>query len=107
MRARKILLKIFPFFQKYEDNYNFMRVELNKIGRLFESRPYEELQKRAEELSSEQIINGRKLFFSAEAYRIKENGDLCFCIDCDGLPTAFLPGPSYHFYKRKDGSVYY
>jgi hypothetical protein len=42
---------------------------------VFESRPYEELQMPAEELSIERDFEGVTLYFSAEAYNSKRNGD--------------------------------
>jgi hypothetical protein len=36
------------------------------------------------------------------------NQDLCICIDAKSkLPTWFGIKPSYRFFKRRDGSVYY
>lgn len=55
----------------------------------------------------EVMIGDRKIYFSAEAYNIKPDGTLCFCIDAEGLPTLLGIKPSYHFYKRPDNSVYY
>ncbi len=77
------------------------------VGREFEGRAYEALTRPAEELSLERDFDGVRLYFSAEAYDTKQNGDLCFCIDASGVPTFPYPGPSWRFFKRRDGSVYY
>jgi len=68
---------------------------------------YESLLAPGEELSTSRAINGFTVHFSAEAYDIEKNGDICFCIDAEGLPTKARWKPSYRFFKRKDGSVYY
>jgi len=96
------------FFERRRQNVAFLRRALEVVGPEFESRSYEELLAHpAEELSLEREFDGVRLYFSADAYNTKKNGDLCFSIDADGLPTFPYPGPSWHFYKRKDGSVYY
>jgi hypothetical protein len=90
-------------------NFAFLRRVGEIVGREYESMPYEALTKSAEELSTERVVDGVRLFFSAEAYQTKANGDLCFSIDVDArdLPTLLGVRPSYHFYKRPDGTVYY
>ena len=89
-------------------NWAFLRAAGNAIGSEYEGMSYEELQRPAEELSTERVIEGVRVFFSAEAYETKPNGDLCVCVDVDAaLPTLLGVKPSYHFYKRPDGSVYY
>ncbi len=82
--------------------------ELNKVGKDFEQRNYNELLKPAEEISFSKNIDGVEIFFSAEAYNIKKNGDICFSIDAD-TKSPKIKGwkPSYQFCKRKDGTVYY
>ena len=88
-------------------NVALLKRALETVGPEFESRPYDDLQLPAEELSIEREFEGVTLNFSAEAYNTKKNGDLCFCIDAGGLPTFPYAGPSWHFYKRSDGSTYY
>jgi hypothetical protein len=95
------------FLERRRQNVALLRRALEAIGAEFEARPYDGLTKGADELSFEREFEGVRLSFSAEAYRTKKNGDLCFCIDACGLPTFPYPGPSWHFYKRRDGSVYY
>ena len=81
--------------------------ESEKIVREYEKRSYQEI------LSSEAktvIINlsdDQKITFSMDAYHIKKNGTVAVSIDADGLPTILGIKPSYHFYKKSDGSVYY
>jgi hypothetical protein len=54
------------------------------------------------------VIDGIRVFFSAEAYHTKRTGDLCVSVDVDAAVPTFLGiKPSYHFYKRSDGTVYY
>jgi hypothetical protein len=82
-----------------------MRAAAQELGREFESRSYEELLQPAEALSGSRIFSGDLLLFSAEAYRVDDNGDIHFCIDVSGLPTTVSWLPSYQFTKRRDGSV--
>ena len=96
------------FLERRRQNVAFLRRALEVVGPEFEARSYEDLLAHtAEELSIEREFDGVRLSFSADAYNTKKNGDLCFCIDADGLATFPYPGPSWHFYKRKDGSVYH
>ena len=103
----ELLLKLVPQTQKLQENYAILQTEVNKIGKVYEQKSYEELLLPAEQNSTEIKVGDRTLYFSAEAYNIKSDGALCFCIDADGLSTLWGIKPSYHFYKRCDGSVYY
>ena len=82
-----------------------MRAAARELGREFESRPYEDLLLPAEVLSGSRVFDGDLLHFSAEAYRVDDNGDIHFCIDVGGLPTSVRWLPSYQFVRRRDGSV--
>ena len=88
-----------------DENCRKMRAAAHEIGREFESRPYDELLQPAEALSGSRIFNGDLLHFSAEAFRVDDNGDIHFCIDVSGLPTKMSWLPSHQFTKRRDGSV--
>lgn len=96
------------FVQTRRVNYEFLRAAGESVGREYEAKCYDELRRPAEELSTTRIIDGVEVFFSAEAYEVKPNGDVCFCVDVDArLPTLLGVKPSYQFVKRRDGSVYY
>jgi hypothetical protein len=88
-----------------DENCRKLRAAVEQIGREFEARPYADLLKPAEELSFSRTVDGALLHFSAEAYRVDENGDIHFCIDADGLPTKTWWKPSYRFTMRRDGTV--
>lgn len=88
-----------------DENCRKMRAAAEELGREFQSRSYEELLQPAEVLSGSRIFNGDLLHFSAEAYRVDDNGDIHFCIDFSGLPTKASWLPSYVFIKRRDGSI--
>ncbi len=60
-----------------------LRQELGKVGKDFELKDYNELLKPSEEISFSKIIDGIEMFFSAEAYNVKKNGDIFFSIDAD------------------------
>ena len=89
-------------------NYQILRQEVDKIGKEYEQKSYEELLSKNEPtILTVTTAAGFKLTFVAEAYYLQKNGTICFCIDADGLPTLLGIKPSYNFYKRSDDSVYY
>jgi hypothetical protein len=93
---------------RLERNRALLRRAADEIGREFEAMSYEELRNPgAEDFDSDRIVDGVRIHYSGEAYRTLANGDLAFNIDVSGLPTRGWAQPSYHFYKRPDGSVYY
>lgn len=96
-----------PWSQQLHQNYEILQQEVQKLGLEYERKSYEELLRPAEDHFTVKIIDAREITFSAEAYDRLKDGTICFCIDADGLPTLWGIKPSYHFYKRPDGSVYY
>lgn len=104
---KEILLQLFPKSKELHNNYEILKTEVEKVGREYEKKSYQELLRPAEQNSTMRLIGERKIYFNAEAYHVKPDGTLYFCIDADGLPTRFGVKPSYHFYKRPDNSVYY
>ena len=96
------------YWADLERNDHVLREVLNQEGMRIEALPYEALRDQAAEvLSFAKTLDGRELHFSLEAYAVKANGDLAVCVDISGLPRRWGIKPSYHFYKRMDGSVYY
>jgi hypothetical protein len=87
--------------------YALLRREVTSVGKEYEGLPYERLLEPAEVLSFSRVIDGVEISFSAEAFHVKQNGDAGFCIDASATPNRTGKQPSYQFYKRKDGSVYY
>lgn len=77
------------------------------MGKEFESMEYDRLLEPAETLSFSRVVDGIELSFSAEAYNIKKNGDICFCIDARAMPNRTEWQPSYQFFMRKDGTIYH
>ncbi len=106
-----ILEQFFPITrtkrQELHKNYKILKSEVEKLGKYYEQKSYEELLSPAEKNEIIQIVNNQKLYFSGEAYQITKDGTLCFSLDADGLPTMLGIKPSYHFYKKPDQSVYY
>ena len=87
--------------------YALLRREVTNVGKEFERLPYERLLVAAEGLSFSRVIEGVEISFSAEAFDVKPNGDAGFCVDASADPNRTGKQPSYQFYKRKDGTVYY
>jgi hypothetical protein len=84
-----------------------LRREVTRVGREFEARPYSDLQEPAETLSFSALVEGVEIYFSAEAFVLKQNGDLGFCIDASAKGANAFWQPSYQFCKWPDGSVYH
>ncbi|MBW2519875.1 MAG: hypothetical protein JRD88_05905 [Deltaproteobacteria bacterium] len=97
------------YINKRKQNIAFLRKVTNEIGKEVEMWSYEKLSKSAEELSFTKKIEGANIYISLEAYEENDAGDLHICIDVSAsIPTFPLqPLPSYVFWKRQDGSVYY
>ena len=110
MMLRKIIGRYWDLLARKcerDENCRNLRQELHKVAKEYEAMTYESLLAPAEGLSTSREANGFIVHFSAEAYDIKKNGDICFCIEAEGLTTKARWKPSYRFFKRKDGSVYY
>jgi hypothetical protein len=84
-----------------------LRREVTRVGQEFESRSYADLQRPAEELSFNRVVEGIEITFSAEAFTLKRDGDIGFCVDARAKGSEGRWQPSYQFYKRPDGSVYH
>jgi|SRR6266540_5757570 len=100
-----LLERIFP---RRTANYRFLRSLADSVGKEIEVWPYDRLRCPAEEISFSRVVQGTKIHFSIEQYEQSRDGDIHICIDVDaGIPLFPLPGPSYMFWKRSDGTVYY
>jgi hypothetical protein len=80
---------------------------VERVGKEFERRPYDQLLEPAEKLSFSRVVDGIEMHFAAEAFTVNENGDIGFCIDAHTGSKRNGWQPSYQFFKRKDGTVYY
>lgn len=87
--------------------YRLLRREVERVAKEYEAMSYDALLRPAEELSRTVVIDGVAISFSGEATDIKKNGDIYFCIDARAEPNRTGLPPSYRFFKRKDGRVYY
>lgn len=97
------------FLSRYRANWAILRTETNAIGAEIEQWSYDALNRPAEEQPLiERTVAGVLTRFQIDCYATLENGDLAISIDAHGGPPTLLGvKPSYHFYKRLDGSVYY
>lgn len=95
--------------QRLEDNYRFLREAADREGETLEALPYETLRNLPDEyVGYSKTIDGIECRFSADVYEEMKNGDLSIGLDINAdLPTKWGVKPSYNFYKRPDGSVYY
>lgn len=86
-----------------------LRAITDQVGKEVEKWSYETLSRPAEEISFSREIDGQRIGFSLEANDENELGDLFICMDCQPEKVPFFTFllPSYVFWKRRDGSVYY
>lgn len=103
------MVMITKFLSKRKANLDFLRRVADQVGREIETWPYDKLSQPVEVISFSREINSATVFFSLEAYEKNTAGDLHICVDVKGsIPTfPYLLLPSYVFWKRVDGSVYY
>lgn len=111
-RTRPFYLKdemIARLIQTYQRNWMMIRTEINRIGAEVEQWSYDSLAQPAEKQSViECLVGERAGYCQVDCYDTHPNGDLAVCIDFHGgPPTLFGIKPSYCFFKRRDGSVYY
>ena len=81
--------------------------ELSTVGKHFESMAYDELIDFDQDHVVTRRVDGIDMTFSGEAYDVRPNGDVAFCIDASTPGRRFTWLPSYRFFKRRDGSIYY
>ncbi|MEA5533672.1 hypothetical protein [Crocosphaera sp. XPORK-15E] len=105
------LIELLPLREKQRQilhqNYQILQEEIDKIGKEYEQKSYEELLNSDEKNIIITTADHLEISLSVEVYNVQKDGTICICIDADGLPTIFSIKPSYQFYKRPDGSVYY
>jgi hypothetical protein len=102
-------LFIHRLVNRYRDNWKLLREESNRVGAEVEHWPYEKLHRPAEEHPPiERMVAGVSARFQVDCYNVLAGGELAICVDAHGGPSTFLGiKPSYHFFKRRDGSVHY
>lgn len=97
------------FLERYRSHWRLLRVETDRVGAEVEQWSYEQLDRDAEDQPLiERQLETAKVTFQIDRYDRLPNQDLCICIDAKStLPTWLGIKPSYRFFKRQDGSVYY
>jgi hypothetical protein len=100
-----VVARLFP---RRVRNQVFLRRLRDEVGTEIEAWPYETLSRPAEEISFTREIDGVTVWFSIEVYERNTVGDIHVCVDVDAnLPLFPLASPSYVFWKRLDGTIYY
>jgi hypothetical protein len=107
--GRESGIAVMGWIDRYRSNYALLRRAADEAGRRFERKPYHELAGgRADESGGEFAFEGVPVRYSAYSVEVHKKGDVRFCIDVTAeLPTLLGVKPSYEFWKRPDGSVYY
>ncbi len=93
--------------EKLQENYQILWQEVEKFGKEYERKSYTEILSSPAKTIIINLPEDQPISFSIDAYHVEKNGTIAVCIDADGLPTLLGIKPSYHFYKRPDGSIYY
>ncbi|WP_107668179.1 hypothetical protein [Cyanothece sp. BG0011] len=105
------LIELFPFRkqdrEKLRENYQILWQEAEKIGKEYEQKSYTEILSSSAKTVIINLSEEQQISCSIDAYHVEKNGTIAVCIDVDGLPTLLGIKPSYHFYKRPDGSIDY
>ena len=86
-----------------------LRAICDQVGKEFECKSYDALLENSEENFEypDKEYGGYNISFSGEAC-LQKNGDIHYTLDLHcNVPFIAWALPSYVFYKRKDGSVYY
>ncbi|EAZ89664.1 hypothetical protein [Crocosphaera chwakensis] len=104
-------VELFPFIkeqrQKLQENYQILWQEAEKIGKEYEQKSYREILSSPAKTVIINLYEDQQISCFIDAYHVEKNGTIAVCIDADGLPTLLGIKPSYHFYKRPDGSIDY
>ncbi len=105
------LIELFPFKkqhrQKLRENYQILWQEVEKIGKEYEQKSYNKILSSPAKTIIINLYEDQQISCSIDAYHVQKNGTVAVSIDADGLPTILGIKPSYHFYKKPDGSIYY
>ncbi len=93
--------------QKLQKNYQILKQEVEKFGKDYQKKSYEKISEFPDQDVIIKSVNNSLISCSIEVYHLQKDGTIAVSIDAYGLPTMFGIKPSYHFYKRLDGSVHY
>jgi hypothetical protein len=100
-----VVARLFP---RRARNQVFLHRLRDEVGKEIEAWPYGTLSRPAEEISFTREIDSGTVWFSIEAYERNTVGDIHVCVDVDAnLPLFPLASPSYVFWKKLDGTIYY
>jgi hypothetical protein len=92
---------------RWSRNYAFLRRTLDGVGRELARKPYDSLLQPGEPLSFSQLVEGVRVDFDVDVFRIDPDGTLWVSIETQArLPTPFDIKPSLVFRKRPDGSAW-
>jgi hypothetical protein len=92
---------------RWSRNYAFLRRVLDSVGRELARKPYESLLQADEELSFSQLVDGVRVDFGVDVYRIDSDGTLWVYVDAHAqLPTPLGIKPSLVFRKLPDGQAF-
>ena len=110
---------MFPVFARIRNyaavlkqNFQFLRQAVDQVGSKYEQLSLDELDMLLDNplgvYEFELEHEGVRLIFTLDEWGPdKRTNAPGYCINVMGLPTLLGVKPGYHFYKNKDGSVFY
>ena len=98
-----------PWWSRWQRHWAQLRAATNEVGAEVEQWPYDALARPAElQQEISRTVCGRVARFQVDCVATTPEGELEILVDAlDGPPTMLGAKPSYHFFKRRDGSVHY
>jgi len=92
---------------RWSRNYAFLRRILDCVGRDLARKPYDFLLQPGEQLSFSQLVEGVRVDFDVDVFRLDSDGTLWVSIETKApLRTPLDIKPSLVFRKRPDGSAW-
>jgi hypothetical protein len=92
---------------RWSRNYAFLRRTVDAVGRDLARGPYDKLLQPDEALSFSQLIDGVRVDFDVDVFRIDSDGTLWVSVQTRAaLATPLDIKPSLVFRKRPDGSAW-
>jgi hypothetical protein len=88
-------------------NYAFLHRAVDQAGRALARRPYDDMLQPGEELSFTQFVDGVRIDFEVEVFRLDRDGTMYVRVKSRStLPTPFALTPAFVFSKLPDGRAF-
>jgi hypothetical protein len=92
---------------RWSRNYAFLRRALDRVGPELARRPYDAFLQPGEDASFSQFVDGIRIDFGVEVFRIDRDGSMWVRLDATAeLRTPLRLKPVYVFRKLPDGRAF-